>query len=106
MAGWILRLFINLMNRATGQSGSLESSASPPMEVYSDHSFDNNQRPSQNMANPFLYMSIADESICREEDQTGQLISDIVWVPNQSDFDFDPMFRNAQLNDLFPYNLG
>lgn len=106
VAGWILRLFINLMNRVTGQSGSLESNLSPPMEIHTEHSFQNNQRPTQNMENPLSYMSIEGESICHDEDQTDQLVSDLIWVPDQSDFDFDPMFRNTQLNGVFPYNLG
>ncbi|CAK7234096.1 hypothetical protein SCUCBS95973_008819 [Sporothrix curviconia] len=75
VAGWILRMFINLMKKLTGERG-------PSAEYLPvDGSF------------------VDDGSL----QGTNQLISDIIWAPVQGDFDCDFIFSNTQVNNGFMF---
>lgn len=107
MAGWILRLFIKLMNRLTGPGSSPSRRASPQREVHPESHLHMNQQTAQSMSNSLPYMPVEGGWIYGgEEEETNQLMSDIIWAPNQGELDFDMMFRNTQLNDLFPFTFG
>ena len=120
VAGWILRLFINLMKNLTGQTSVHDGNFSHRREANSSSDIEPSQQSGQTSrdsstftaANQYQYIVGNNSSMCdtrRDEfglTQTNQLMSDIIWAPDQNDFDFDILLNSAQSNSLFPFSLG
>ncbi|RFU30531.1 hypothetical protein B7463_g5824, partial [Scytalidium lignicola] len=118
VAGWVLRLFINLMRRLTGQSEAYGSSLDQRRERNLSVNQDVVQPPSMNGTNLTSFLSVnIDECVTANNGsigdqvgngfdllQTDQFMADIMWA-DQNDLDFDIMLKSAQSKSLFPFNL-
>ncbi|CAK7204038.1 hypothetical protein SEUCBS139899_006789 [Sporothrix eucalyptigena] len=127
VAGWILRMFINLMKKLTGERGpfpqnnpiSLQqhdtSQQHPHQQQQQPHPQQPlPQQPQQCITSPRQDLSalpyipvdgtfVDDGSLATTAglNHTNQLISDIIWAPVQGDFDCDFIFGNTQVNSGF-----
>ncbi|RHZ62630.1 hypothetical protein CDV55_106004 [Aspergillus turcosus] len=122
VAGWILRLFINLMKKLTGQSVGCDSA---PSRTKPDQTGDSGfESPSATVGSGgtsamqmasgldnLIHRSLGnDQSSTRVEEwnesqQTDKLLSDVIWAPDQTNFDFDLLFQ-GQSNGSLPFNFG
>ncbi|KAL4947585.1 fungal-specific transcription factor domain-containing protein [Aspergillus filifer] len=119
VAGWILRLFINLMKRLT-ETGSYAAGPPQLLERASNtdlHLGQQSINPVQSTENPASYAAgnggqslVANSgSICDDGRESfglvevDQLMSDIMRAPDQNDFDL--MLNSHLASSLFPPNL-
>ncbi|OAA59736.1 Transcription factor [Niveomyces insectorum RCEF 264] len=119
VAGWILRLFMNLMKTLTGQSNAApdgRASQQRNADLRGDngsaaiqqatHSVTDFSKSFGLCAYPPVENGVIGDG-ASSLGQTNQLISDIIWAPEQADFDCDFMFGNIQVNNgSFPFHLG
>lgn len=122
VAGWILRLFINLMKGLTGHAGVYDTGPAQPLEGFPNGDLGLGQQSAQpapstrnpasySVENTDKYLMANCGTICHDgRDSFGlveadQLLTDIIWAPDQNDFDFDIMLNSAHSNSLFPSNL-
>lgn len=113
VAGWILRLFINLMKRLVGQSVAYGTNLDPRREKHfhvNNHvgQYADTNDPETNSGTCFTTdgRSIHDQT---ENEfsllQSDHFMADIMWT-DANDLDFDLMLNRAQSNSLFPLSLG
>lgn len=123
VAGWILRLFINLMKRLTGQNAAFvagPAQVSLGTTANRDHQFGqqsnqavpcNKNIPSYPGGNTDQYLLAKNASFNQSQEgfgpvETDQLMSDIIWGSGQNDLDFDLMLNGIQSTSMFPAHLG
>lgn len=125
VGGWILRLFINLMKKLTGQNvgcgskhdrGTQDESRAP-----GNSGVDSSSAAARPRSNKTLQMGPGLSNLIQEPvengqssarvdewnelQQTDQLLSDVIWAPDQTNFDFGFLFE-GQPNGSLPFNFG
>lgn len=125
VAGWILRLFINLMKKLTDQNvrydSNLDRSRQDRTGYGGNSSMDSPSAATRSGTNRTMQMGHglgnlinqpveADQLSARVEEwnaiqQSDQLLSDVIWAPDQNNFDFDLLFQ-GQSNGSLPFNFG
>ncbi|KAJ5988015.1 hypothetical protein N7481_003225 [Penicillium waksmanii] len=125
VAGWILRLFINLMKKLTDQNvrydSDLDRSRQDRTGYRGDSSMDSPSAATRSGTTRTMQMGHglgnlinqpveADQLSARVEEwnaiqQSDQLLSDVIWAPDQNNFDFDLLFQ-GQSNGSLPFNFG
>lgn len=105
VAGWILRLFINLMKRLTGQSFGKSNNVGGGARC-------SNQGKGDTLDNDFPASSVGGLTsqhippngsfLGGDQDATDQLLSDALWDADQDPFNLEFVPR-AQPNGLFPW---
>jgi hypothetical protein len=122
-AGWILRLFINLMKKLTAQKFRCwgnrncgKSNSSGDSDEVGFTTLQNiGDNTSKHMSTGLMLNAVVQPSAENGQlyarsgemnrfGQTEQLMSDVIWASDQNNFDFDFMFR-TQSNSLFPFSF-
>lgn len=125
VAGWILRLFINLMKKLTGHSVGRDNPSSRNKAHQSGYrgdsgfelpsatvsSVENNAMQMGSGLNSLINRSLENDQSCTRVEEwnevrlTDQLLSDVIWAPDQTNFDFDLLFQERS-NGCLPFSFG